>query len=84
MQDCVGTMSEIELWMQGVPLRIGLGQKDMEKRTVEVVRRDNGSKDFVSWDGLSNYIVKLLDTIQVLNPPPSPPPVTCIPLTQVH
>jgi len=53
-----------EYELKGVPLRIGIGPKDIEKGTVELARRDNLSKSFVAQDGLSSHIVALLDEIQ--------------------
>lgn len=52
-------------WEQkGVPLRIEIGPKDLEKNQVVLVRRDTGEKIFVSQDGLLQRIQKLLETIQ--------------------
>jgi prolyl-tRNA synthetase len=51
--------------LQGVPLRIGIGPKDLEKGTVELARRDTLTKEFVSLKGLESYIPELLETIQV-------------------
>lgn len=53
-----------EYELKGVPLRIGIGPKDIEKGTVELARRDNLSKSFVAQEGLSSHIVALLDEIQ--------------------
>ena len=52
-------------WEQrGVPLRMEMGPKDLEKNQVVLVRRDNGEKRFVSQDGLADTIAGLLDEIQ--------------------
>jgi prolyl-tRNA synthetase len=53
-----------EYELKGVPVRIALGARDMEKNVAEVVRRDTREKQSVSLDGISNYIIKLLDEIQ--------------------
>ncbi|MGB0198889.1 MAG: proline--tRNA ligase [Flavobacteriaceae bacterium] len=53
-----------EYELKGVPLRIGLGPKDIEKGSVELARRDNLTKDFVAQEGLAAHIVGLLDEIQ--------------------
>ncbi len=53
-----------EYELKGVPLRIALGQRDLENKTVELARRDNLTKETVSIDGLENYIEELLQTIQ--------------------
>lgn len=50
--------------MQGVPVRVSLGMRDLEKNVVEIVRRDNFSKETVSIDGLANSIKVLLNDIQ--------------------
>jgi prolyl-tRNA synthetase len=36
--------------LKGVPIRLGIGPKDIEKGTVELARRDNLTKSFVSQD----------------------------------
>lgn len=53
-----------EYEMKGVPVRIALGARDLEKNVAEVVRRDTKEKRSVSLDGLSNYILTLLNDIQ--------------------
>jgi prolyl-tRNA synthetase len=50
--------------LQGVPLRIAIGPKDLEKGTVEVARRDTLSKTTYPLDGLSKEISNLLTEIQ--------------------
>ena len=50
--------------LKGVPIRIAIGQKDLEKQTVEIARRDTKEKMSVTMDGLSIYIVQLLEEIQ--------------------
>jgi prolyl-tRNA synthetase len=49
---------------RGVPLRIELGPKDVEKNQVVIARRDTSEKSFVSQDGLAQTVLQLLDTIQ--------------------
>lgn len=52
--------------VQGVPLRLALGAKDMEKGTIEVARRDMpGVKEFVPWEELTQHVADKLDQIQV-------------------
>ncbi|MFP4059039.1 MAG: proline--tRNA ligase [Bacteroidales bacterium] len=51
--------------MQGVPVRIALGPRDMENNTVEVARRDNLTKEVVSQEKLHEYIPDLLTDIQL-------------------
>ena len=50
--------------MKGVPIRISIGARDLEKNVVEVARRDTKEKAFVSIDGLANTMHVLLTTIQ--------------------
>ena len=49
---------------QGIPLRMEMGPKDLEKNQVVLVRRDTGEKSFVSQDGLGSTVTGLLDQIQ--------------------
>ena len=50
--------------LQGVPLRIAIGPKDLENNTVELARRDTLSKRIVSLDALVPIINDLLEEIQ--------------------
>ncbi|MEO6948548.1 MAG: proline--tRNA ligase, partial [Ginsengibacter sp.] len=54
-----------EYELKGVPIRVAVGARDLEKNTVEVARRDNRTKENVSMDGLANTLEKLLDDIQL-------------------
>jgi len=49
-----------EYEMKGVPLRLELGPKDIEKNQCVIVRRDNRQKYFVSLDDLETEIPRLL------------------------
>lgn len=49
---------------RGVPLRIELGQKEFENRSVRLVRRDTGEKTDVSWDRVPGVVEKTLESIQ--------------------
>lgn len=42
--------------LRGVPLRIELGKKDLDKNEVRVVRRDNGNKEQVKIENISEQI----------------------------
>ncbi len=53
-----------EYELKGVPVRIAIGPRDLENRTVEVARRDMLTKETVSMDDLVPYISNLLDEIQ--------------------
>jgi len=50
--------------LKGIPIRIELGPKDIEKGQVVVVRRDTGEKEFVLQEKLANRIPELLEEIQ--------------------
>ncbi|MCC1485031.1 proline--tRNA ligase [Winogradskyella immobilis] len=50
--------------LQGVPLRIAIGPKDIENGTIELARRDNLTKEVVDIEGIENHIPQLLETIQ--------------------
>ena len=50
--------------MEGVPIRVGIGMRDLEKNVVEIARRDTKKKSSVAVEGLDRYIVDLLETIQ--------------------
>jgi prolyl-tRNA synthetase len=53
-----------EYEMKGVPVRLAIGARDLEKNVVEVARRDTKEKTVVSLDGVSQYIGSLLTEIQ--------------------
>ncbi len=48
--------------MKGVPVRISIGPKDLEKNQVEISRRDTNTKEFVSMDKLKDYIENIHKT----------------------
>ncbi len=50
--------------MEGVPVRIGIGMRDLEKQVVEVARRDTKEKSYVAIDGIDRYVEELLVDIQ--------------------
>jgi prolyl-tRNA synthetase len=51
--------------LQGVPVRLAIGARDLANNVVEVARRDTKEKKSVSLDGIANYIKELLDDIQL-------------------
>jgi prolyl-tRNA synthetase len=52
-------------WEQrGVPIRIELGPRDISKKQVVLVRRDNGEKQTVPWSMLKQSLEQMLDDIQ--------------------
>lgn len=54
-----------EYELKGVPVRLGLGMRDLENGTVEVARRDTLTKESTSLDGIVDFVANLLDEIQV-------------------
>jgi prolyl-tRNA synthetase len=54
--------SEWEL--RGVPLRLEIGPKDIEKSSVRIARRDTREKVDVSMSGLADHLRRLLDDVQ--------------------
>lgn len=52
-----------EYEMKGVPVRVEIGPKDIEKNQCVVVRRDTREKAFVSLDELSTFVEKLMEDI---------------------
>ena len=53
-----------EYELKGVPVRIAIGQKDIENGVVEIARRDTKEKKSVPAEGVSDYIINLLEEIQ--------------------
>ncbi len=53
-----------EYELKGVPIRLAIGARDLEKNLIEVARRDTLTKESVSLDGISEYVVRLLGEIQ--------------------
>ncbi len=50
--------------LQGVPLRIAIGPKDLENKTVELARRDTLTKEIVNLDILVETVIGLMSQIQ--------------------
>lgn len=50
--------------LQGVPVRLAIGPKDLENGTVELARRDTLSKESKSLEGVASMIPPLLEEIQ--------------------
>lgn len=53
-----------EYELKGVPVRLAIGQRDLENNTFEVARRDTLTKETVSSDLLVPHIEQLLEHIQ--------------------
>ena len=50
--------------LKGIPVRLVLGARDRENRTVEVTRRDTLEKEVRPLEGIVEYVKTLLDEIQ--------------------
>jgi prolyl-tRNA synthetase len=50
--------------MRGVPVRLEIGPKDIEKDQVVLVRRDNRAKEFVPRAGAAARLGEILDALQ--------------------
>jgi len=53
-----------EYELKGVPVRIAMGNRDLENNTVEIARRDTLEKTTVSQDDVVEYVESLLEKIQ--------------------
>jgi prolyl-tRNA synthetase len=53
-----------EYEMIGIPVRLGLGQRDIAAGQVEVARRDTKEKTNAPLEGIADYVANLLDEIQ--------------------
>ncbi|THH37759.1 proline--tRNA ligase [Neolewinella litorea] len=50
--------------LKGIPVRLGIGQRDLDKGTIEVARRDEKTKSNQPIEGIVDHVVNLLDEIQ--------------------
>ena len=50
--------------LKGVPVRVVIGARDLEKGVVEVMRRDTLEKENMPLEGIAEHIKQLLDDIQ--------------------
>lgn len=53
-----------EYELRGVPIRLGMGMRDLENGTVEVARRDTLTKESQPLDGIVEHVTALLNEIQ--------------------
>jgi len=53
-----------EYEMHGIPVRLGIGKRDLENGVVEVARRDTKEKSSQPLEGIADYIENLLEDIQ--------------------
>ena len=51
--------------LQGVPVRLAMGLRDMENQVVELARRDTKEKTSMPMEGLAAAVAKLLEEIQL-------------------
>jgi prolyl-tRNA synthetase len=50
--------------LKGVPVRLAIGPRDLENKTIEVARRDNLTKETIPVDKINEYVPGLLKEIQ--------------------
>jgi prolyl-tRNA synthetase len=50
--------------MKGIPVRLAIGQRDLEKNEIEVARRDTREKFIANLDGIEETVAQLLLDIQ--------------------
>ncbi|MEM8582720.1 MAG: proline--tRNA ligase [Bacteroidota bacterium] len=50
--------------LAGIPVRLGLGQRDLDKGVIEVARRDTKTKESIPLDGVVDHVVGLMTEIQ--------------------
>lgn len=53
-----------EYEMKGVPVRIGIGKRDLEKGMVEIARRDTKEKESIALDSCVEHVYGLMEIIQ--------------------
>lgn len=50
--------------MKGIPVRIGIGARDLEQNQVEIARRDTKEKKMIPLEGVGDYVAELLVEMQ--------------------
>lgn len=53
-----------EYELKGIPVRLAMGPRDLENRTIEVVRRDTGEKQSIGLDEVAAHVEQLMTDIQ--------------------
>ena len=53
-----------EYELKGVPVRLAMGERDLENGTIEVARRDTLEKETLPFEGIEEHAEKLLSEIQ--------------------
>ena len=54
-----------EYELKGVPVRLAIGNRDLENGTIEVARRDTLEKQSIAIDGVVENVESLLEEIQI-------------------
>jgi prolyl-tRNA synthetase len=50
--------------LKGIPVRLAIGPRDIENKTIEVARRDNLTKETIPISSVNDFVPKLLNNIQ--------------------
>ncbi|MEO1438571.1 MAG: His/Gly/Thr/Pro-type tRNA ligase C-terminal domain-containing protein, partial [Bacteroidota bacterium] len=50
--------------LKGIPIRLGIGKRDLEKGVIEVARRDTKEKSSQPLEGIAEHVAQLLEEIQ--------------------
>lgn len=53
-----------EYELKGIPVRIGIGERDIENGTIEIARRDLLTKEVIKIEDVETYVAKVLEDIQ--------------------
>ncbi len=53
-----------EYELKGVPIRLAIGNRDIENGTIELARRDTKTKQSMPFEGIAEVVANLLDEIQ--------------------
>ena len=53
-----------EYELKGIPVRLAMGPRDLEQKTIEMVLRDTGKKEFLPTDGIADRIASELEDMQ--------------------
>jgi prolyl-tRNA synthetase len=53
-----------EYELKGVPIRLAIGGRDIENRTIELARRDTREKTSMPFDGIEQVVIDTLNDIQ--------------------
>ena len=50
--------------LKGVPVRLAIGPRDLQNKTIEIARRDTLTKETIPYEKVNEYIPELLEEIQ--------------------